>query len=152
MSPRPIALPRAAAVAAALGALAAGCSDALAPGEAPRDLEAARRLWARTRPAAYVFTVQPLCFCIPRPLTLTVRDGVVVDARDPATGAPAAPAPQFTVDSLFAHLDDAVRRRAASISATYDPRRGYPVSTFVDYDESMADEELGYAVRDFAVR
>jgi hypothetical protein len=156
MSPRPPAPPRAAARAAAFTALVAGalagCGDALAPDAPPRDLDAARQRWARTRPAAYEFTVERLCFCVPWAVTLTVRDGVVVDARDPASGAPVAPRPQFTVDSLFAHLDDAVARGAASVSATYDARRGYPVSTFVDYNTGIADEELGYAVRDFAAR
>ncbi len=74
--------------------------------------------------------------------------------RDPATGEPITPAPYdvVTIEGVFEHIADAYRRRAASVTATYDPDRGYPVSTFVDYEQNVADEELGYGVRDFTVR
>ncbi len=47
---------------------------------------------------------------------------------------------------MFDVLEDAIARDAHSISATYDPDTGVPVEFFIDYQENVADEELGMRV------
>jgi heat shock protein HslJ len=49
---------------------------------------------------------------------------------------------------LFAELhrayDDA--KPAAEVQVTYDARRGFPTTAFIDWDANAADEESGYAI------
>ena len=51
------------------------------------------------------------------------------------------------VGELFEFLQNAIGRDAARIDATFHPELGYPVEVFVDFDELLADEELGFTVR-----
>jgi hypothetical protein len=51
-----------------------------------------------------------------------------------------------TVEDLFAVLADAYDRGAASVRASYDAETGQPTEFFIDYDEQIADEEVGFTV------
>jgi hypothetical protein len=140
-------------VAASLLAALAGCSDAPSgPGD---DLRAARRRWEATRPAAYAFTFQRVCFCpteITRPTVVTVRNGAVESLRYADDGAPVDGryASLFpTIDGLFDAIDQALERPPASFDATYDADRGYPVRVDIDPIRDAVDEEVGYRVRDW---
>ncbi len=132
--------------------LAAGCSDQGPEATLRREIQQNRALWDAHRPETYTYNVQVLCFCPMTPL-----GGVVVrvsgtqvlgrtyaetgDAVDPV-GADSYP----SVDGLFQILEDAVNRDAAHISVTWDPDTGVPLDFFIDYQEQVADEELGYRV------
>ena len=136
--------------------LAAACESVTGPAS---DLERARRRWASAEPAAYEVTVRHVCFCIVEvtvPVVVTVRGGVVQSRRYAEGSAlagqdvdPRYAATFPAVEGLFDVLDDAVRRRAADIQATYDPQRGYPTAFYIDYERNVADEEQGYQVQAF---
>ena len=125
-----------------------------APTDAESDLSAALRRWAGAAPPAYEITLRRTCFCpqeVVGPVVVTVRGGRV-ESRRYLTGTPvdARFAESFpTVEGLFAFVDDAIRRRAAQITATYDSRFGYPANVFVDYEVNVADEENGFVVQEF---
>ena len=51
-----------------------------------------------------------------------------------------------TVDGLFDVLRDAIERQAHRIDVTYDPISGVPLDVFIDYEQNIADEELGFSV------
>ncbi|HLT47333.1 MAG TPA: DUF6174 domain-containing protein [Rubricoccaceae bacterium] len=130
----------------------AGPDGPPAPGDTTRAaLDAARARWEAAGLDDYRFVYQVTCFCPEEargPFALTVRDGVVVEAlfqgraMDPAD-------PRFaTVDALFETLAEAFDRGAASVRVTYDAALGYPAEAYVDYETMVADEELGFAVRD----
>lgn len=143
----------------------ASCSDRLpsqpqvglvgnVPSGAPLDstLEANRALWSASRPAAYRYRFQWVCFCVQehiRVVDITVANRSilsVVDAetREPLSGPAAA---QYrTIDGLFDFVQESIDYPAASIQAAFDPHLGYPSQAYVDYVAGIADEEMGFRV------
>ena len=128
------------------------CSD-LGPPDGPRaELELNRETWERLRPSSYQYVVERLCFCgleARGPVrVIVVGDDVsertYADSGDPV---PAAFGELFpSVDGLFDVLLDAFEREAHRIDVTYDPISGVPLDLWIDYLETVADEELGFSV------
>jgi hypothetical protein len=122
------------------------------------DLAAAKRRWAQVGPASYQITVGRSCFCTPettRPVIVTVRNGQVESRRYEDTGAdvPAQIASAYpSVDGLFDVIDEAIAEHDAVVDVHYDGSRGFPVSIQIDGSVMIADDELFYGTRDFAVR
>jgi hypothetical protein len=133
---------------------AAGCGM-IGPADGPKaDLERNQRLWAEQRPNAYVYVVERQCFCPSEargPVRVRVVDGVTTSRVyvDSGDSVPAAMAEGFpSVAGLFEFIHDAMERDPAELRVTYDTSTGVPLSIFVDYSREMADEEMGYEVRD----
>jgi hypothetical protein len=119
--------------------------------DGPQALAASRATWEAQRPADYRFTYARSCFCPPQyrgPFDVTVRSGAVADVAYKGEGEPIdRPLTEYqTVDDLFALLAEAYARNAARVDVTYDPATGQPTSFYIDYDEQMADEEVGFTV------
>lgn len=117
------------------------------------DFDAARARWKAKGPARYAYTLKWSCFCVSdytRPTRITVADGQISSAVDAETGAAVAQASRDvrTVDGLFDFLDDAFKRNAASIQATYDPQDGHPTQANIDYVANAADEEQSFTATD----
>ena len=129
--------------------LLAGCWP-FSPSDRNRDaLEGAQRKWQDRGYTSYEFRVQRSCFCAPpatAPLLVRVQDGQAVSVTNADTGAPATPTigMPLTVDALFAIVDDAIDREAATLTVTYDDALGYPLNIAIDYDQRIADEEAYY--------
>lgn len=125
--------------------LVAACRDSLAPVGEEFD---ARRRWASRGPSAYTYTVERGCYCLDSaigPVDVTVRDGVVESRRYTRTGGTVSPrfAELFpTIEGLFAQIDSARSRKAASLRVEYDPDLGYPTRIDIDFVEQMADDEI----------
>jgi hypothetical protein len=125
--------------------LTAACGDSFSPVGEEFD---ARLRWSSRAPSAYTYTVERGCYCLPEsigPVDVTVRAGVVESRRYTRTGAdvPAQYAELFpTVDGLFARIDSARARKAASLRAEYHPELGYPTRIDIDFVEEMADDEV----------
>src|SRR4051794_21917681 len=141
-----------AAAAAALLLLAAGCRGSTFAdlGAEAAKLRAARERWAAVRPAAYSFTVHPVCFCAPGTIRVTVANGVATSRVFVETGEPVPEnlfAELSTVDAMLATVDDAIRHDAASLDTAYDDR-GVPAHVRIDYRANVADEEFGWEVTD----
>jgi hypothetical protein len=115
----------------------------------------ARGRWALRGPATYQLTVARSCFCAPestKPVVVTVVGGQVVSRRyvDGGADVPAGLASFFpSVDQLFAVIQDARSRDAATIDAEYDVADGHPISVFIDYVAQAADDELRFSVTGF---
>jgi hypothetical protein len=123
-------------------------------GPEPRNLREALERWEDAGIDDYTFDLQRVCFCAGGvdPVRIVVRDGSAVSYTVVATGEPlTAEWRQWypTVDGLFDFLEDAIERDAHRIDVDYDPGHGVPVHVFVDYDENVADEEMGYEVTAF---
>jgi len=133
------------------GLAGSACSRA---GPEPGELQRHRAIWERTGPSSYAYAVELLCFCAFRgPARVTVRDGALVsiEVLEPEDGAPSLSQAELaelfpTVDGLFDLLEEAVDRDAYAIDVTYDPASGVPLELYVDYDENVADEEMGMRV------
>jgi len=142
-------------VLASLGA--AGCTDLGPEAGLLAELERNERLWRDAKPASYVYAVERLCFCGQEargPVRVLVDGSSVSDRTYVDTGV--AVPPTFrelfpTVDGLFEILRSAILERAHEVRATYDPVLGAPTDFWIDYQENVADEELGMRVTEGVV-
>lgn len=97
----------------------------------------ARRLWQARGARSYTITVTVSCFCVPTgPHRVTVRDGRTVGSGP-------------SVDDLFATIESPDFDR---VSATYDPRYGFPTRIAVDPNLDTIDEERTFTVTDYRPR
>ena len=118
---------------------------AITDGTAQHALDAARSRWHKAHIAGYRFRVQRSCFCVAdalRARTVTVRHGKPV--KPPKYYGEVA-----TVTRLFAVVQDAIHRKAASLVVEYGAH-GVPRHIAVDYERLTVDEEVSYAVDRFA--
>ena len=64
------------------------------------------------------------------------------------------PAPEFfeiTIDEVIAEAEDAEEAGAARVDVTWPEGSDYPTEVYIDRDERMADEEIGYTLSDVKV-
>ena len=130
----------------------AGCADLGFEIGSATDLERARARWERTRPEAYSFAVERICYCLVEwtgPVRILVEGDSVatrtyVDSGEPVPAQIAHFFPQ--VDSLFGILRSAYAQDAYDVRVTYHPTFGFPAEFFIDYDQLTADEELGMRI------
>lgn len=142
-----------AAVPLAVMALLSGCSD-LGPDEnqLAKDIALHREIWEGKRPSAYTYEVLRGCNCSEEgqgPVWVRVQGTTVLSRVYSASGepVPSTLAGVFpSVDGLFDLLEEAVRVDAWSISVSWHPERGYPISLFVDYEGSSINDEVGYTI------
>jgi hypothetical protein len=120
---------------------------------APDDLDAAqaaldeaRSRWEAAGIDDYTFTYRPVCFCPPQEYTAVVEGGVVTSVSA-ADGGELEPIPT-TVDDVFDDLQAAIDDGVFAVTAEYDAELGYPVSTWIDVDMRMADEEYGIQIEE----
>lgn len=141
----------------ALSAAACGSSGSTEASDRSSSLEANRKKWEGAGIAHYQFVFNWSCFCITdyvRPVRITVRGGKIEQITYADDGQ-AVPADRYedyrTIDQLFDFLDEPRARSAARLDAEYNPKYGYPLNAYVDYDERMADEEKGFLITEFDV-
>ncbi len=120
-----------------------------------RRLDQAFGRWMASGGREYEMTFKWVCFCAPQTTTaarITVMDDAItsaVYAPEPGWQLPDGEpdlASYRTVLGLFDFVRDAMERDAASITAVFDPTDGHPLSAFIDFDERLADEEMGFQV------
>lgn len=115
--------------------------------------------WQEANVTHYRFQLGVGCFCAFRsqmPMTVEVRDGEVVSVVD-VNGREldeTDPTAEYilkyaTIDRIFAELDTDAVRDADSLTVTYDPTYGFPADTAIDFEQTMADEELYLTVTAF---
>ena len=100
------------------------------------DLDQARASWRAQGLRSYTFTVQKSCFCpeqYTRPVIITVRDGVAIDA-------PEHLAAYSTVEKALDAVEAARRGNPDTLTVSFAPQ-GWPTSFYVDPSKTMADEE-----------
>ena len=133
-------------------ATSGACGD-LGPGDGSfAEVTRNQERWQQQRPATYRYGVERLCFCgveARGPVRVTVAGDDVTDRTyiDSGETVPGLFEDLFpTVDGLFDVLRDAIEREAHRIDVTYDPISGVPLDVFIDYQQNVADEELGFSV------
>ena len=111
--------------------LCSGASACSSSTDAERDFEAAYARWHRAGLVNYAFKSTVQCFCVPgytNPMTVTVRNGIVVSVVDRMTGAPKPLTYRTSIDSLFSQTAEEIRIRPGRLAVTYDPALGFPRS------------------------
>ena len=137
-------------IATLLPALAA-CENMTGVDDLGREQDRLNTAWdrfERSAPLSYTYTVRVSCECprdVTRPVTVWVDRGVTEyllyeDDGQPVPLSYASAAPN--AEQLFAASPDAIDRGAQVIDVDYDPTYGYPTNVYIDYERSMADEEL----------
>jgi hypothetical protein len=126
--------------------LLVGCGNA-----AQRELDSAQHLWSSGRPTAYETVVRRSCFCGDvDPYRVQVLGADVVSAvRLSADGVETTVAPAdyrtwFTVEGLFAAVQQAIDASVDHLEARYDPQLGHPLSITIDPHANASDDETGY--------
>jgi len=133
--------------------------------EAPADpisaerqqLETSRALWAKASAVDHSYVVERVCYCpadYREPYRVTrigqsITFGYMRDTSDRGSSASAPPDPK-SVDDLFDLLDRALNS-ADSMSVLYNRQHGFPETLSIDWVNEIADDELGFYVRDFTV-
>ena len=132
-----------------------GCegSGGMAPAADLQALAVAVRKWKATAPPHYEYTLEKYCFCSrATPLRVTVRNGVVERAQVIATGALLTGSELEgipTIPGVFTALAYALDLPAASYSARFDARWGFPTEASIDHWAQAVDDEVTYRLRDF---
>jgi len=104
----------------------------------------------------YQITQQVICFCISPPAgrfyKLTVENGVIVKGTDLQDGSN-LPSDNFdffkTIAQLQEFVDSINPDSVAVFNVEYDNKFGFPSSIYVDFNQTIADEEIGYETRNF---
>jgi hypothetical protein len=110
-------------------------------------------------PTDYTYQLTVSCFCMGAgvPIVVTVVDAEVVGAvyamDDGGRGGTKAgdPADQSFWLTLNDVIDTANDTEAATVTVDWPAGQDYPNSVYVDGEESIADDEVGYTVADVQV-
>lgn len=109
-------------------------------------------LWEEQEFADYAFEYRVNCYCEPRHNHSLVQEGEVVRSWDEIEKVfhPDDELENFaTVEALFALIQHAIDREASALEVEFNDELGYPEYVYVDFDFSIADEEISYRVVDF---
>ena len=130
----------------------AACSDVGYDVRPLTELEKAEARWGRFGPDSYIYALARICFCpheYTMPVRVRVEHGVAVARTFVGTGdrVPESMEHLFpSIDGLFDILRHAYAEDADEVRVSYDQGLGYPTDFAIDYDERVADEELGIEV------
>lgn len=130
------------------------------PAEGLPGVQANARKWAAANVRNYTFTYERQCFCTAEtrgPFVVTVANGQVASVRRLAggmtpDGQPMAgpedtrPENRLRIEDFFDLITGAHRDGVAEVRTAYDARLGFPTSIWIDRDEGIADEEIGYQI------
>ena len=113
-------------------------------GSVQRALDGARKRWKHAGVASYSYKLDVSCFCPPmNDIRMVVRN------RRPSGQTRRGYDDQATIPRVFATIQDAIDAKVAKLDVTYGAR-GVPRRVYIDRDDHIADEEVGYAIRGFA--
>lgn len=100
----------------------------------------------------YQYDYRNICFCALETtdeVSIFVLNGVIDSVAYNQSGLPVEPALYLnfrTVNQLFGLIQSAIDQEAFSLSVTYHPVLGYPSMIDIDYEQNLADDELGVRV------
>jgi hypothetical protein len=118
------------------------------------DATANLNLWNEKKIVNYSFSFKRVCFC---PLEYVGPHQVVVQNGKITTvnGAPYNKAERYgeiyTIPELLQVIKANLDRKPYQKTLNFNPTYGYPTSVFFDFNQQMADEEIGYEITNFKV-
>jgi hypothetical protein len=122
------------------------------PPAANPDKNSPERLWEKANIHSYEFLLRINCFCSPETIG-PHRIQVKADTIFAVNGTPYDRAKSYvilkTIPDLFRFIRESDARTPFRKSVLYDSTFGFPTSLYYDFDERIADEEIGYIITEF---
>lgn len=116
--------------------------------EPPNEFLVNKNKWEALNINSYSFTLQISCFCTEE--TLLPKNVKVVNNK--ITLVNETPFDHqdhwgvMTITQFFDEIENAEREGVFMLSVEYDKDKGFPTSIYIDREEMIADEEIGYTV------
>lgn len=110
-----------------------------------------KQKWENTGIQDYTMDFSILCYCIYRePFSVTVENNQVAafTGNEDYCDIDCV----MTIDQLFLEIEQLLARVPDHFEITYDPVYGFPNQSFFDLQREVADEEIGYEIRNFQVK
>ena len=114
------------------------------------DFEINKNNWESFNINSYTYNFQVSCYCpdeITSPKEVEVIDGEIVIVNNTTFNVELHWG-VLSISQLFYVIEEAQKNKAAVIKAEYHEEKGYPVTVYIDQEEMIADEEMGYFVSD----
>ncbi len=118
------------------------------------DATANLNLWNEKKIVNYSFSFKRVCFCpleYVGPHQIVVQNGKITTVN----GAPYNAAERYgsipTIPELLQIIKTNVDKNPYQKTLNFNPTYGYPTSVFFDFNQQMADEEIGYEISNFKV-
>lgn len=112
----------------------------------PSEWEQAKALWQRQAIQNYTITQQIVCYCIEsytRPRTLEVQNGQLFTVNG-ETYNPDHHPEAYSIDAFFELLEQNLGREPHQTTLVFDETYGYTTHAYFDFEEMIADEEIGF--------
>jgi hypothetical protein len=116
--------------------------------EPTTEFELNKNKWEALGVDSYSFTLQISCFCTEE----TTRLKAVKIVNNQITSVNETPYNSdkhwgvMTISQLFDEIENAERDKVFLLRVEYDQDKGFPNSVYIDREEMMADEEMGYTI------
>ena len=126
------------------------CSEAESP-EIITPYEANKEKWENSSILDYSFIFKVSCYCTEeyiRPKTVLVRDGEIIKVNNIAYSEEMHWG-ILSINDLFNEIEKASNQNVVLLETTYDSYYGFPTYIYIDRDERIADEEMGYSITNF---
>jgi hypothetical protein len=99
----------------------------------------------------YSFTLRLICYCPPSrtgPHSIRVVNGNISSVNglpydENKTGK------LYSIDGFFDYIKSAIAQKPFRSNISYNAKYGYPEIVYFDFNESIADDEIRYAIIDF---
>jgi len=114
------------------------------------DFELNKNKWEVLAIDSYTCTFQISCYCIREatlPKTVQVVNGKIVKVDGASYDEDEHWGVQ-TINQLFNLIEQAEKDKVHILEVDYHPDKGFPTMLYIDRDEMIADEEIGYYVSD----
>ncbi len=107
--------------------------------------------WQSSKTVNYEFTLSIMCFC---PVERTgphiikvVNDKIVTVNNLPYN--PALTGELMTINQLFEFVKTSIAKNPFRNTIEYNSTYGYPQNVYFDFNQQIADEEIGYQITNF---
>ncbi len=128
------------------------CSETESPEIIPTYL-ANKEKWENASILDYSFIFQVSCYCNEEytlPKKVLVMGGEIVTVNNLAYSKETHWG-VFSINDLFNEIEKASNQNLAVLETTYESYYGFPTYLYIDRDERIADEEIGYFVTNFKI-
>ena len=115
------------------------------------ELSLNQKKWIGNNIANYEFTLTINCFCPPErvgPHNIKVTDNKIVSVNNSPYDITKS-GELMTINQLFEFIKTSIANNPFKNTIEYNPTYGYPQNVYFDFNQQMADEEIGYQITSF---